>query len=359
MAEHVLLLVDGSPQSECATALAQYLAQRRGNDIVLVRATPEPVEGPRSEDEMVADVSATAETLRERGVNVTATIVKGQPVDVIIDISREYQAQLVIMPSPTGAGLGRWVHGSLADSILHRAAVPLLLVPSACRRTWYRTEESRMGSVLVPLDGSEAAEAVLGPAIALADAFDARSLLVRVVELAGFTALPNASCLVSDLEAEHAEATRYLRSIAASLRAQGRPVELRDVIGFAGPAIAALADEDEVVAIALTTQGKGGQSRFIKNTVADAVLRHASVPVLIISPESAAVETAPEQGGREAGGRPIVSLQGDEVAIVERALGELRRNAAGDDALVRSVDRLLHRLARSRVIARGRAVRQN
>jgi nucleotide-binding universal stress UspA family protein len=62
------------------------------------------------------------------------------------------------------SGLGRWVYGSVAESVLHGTTVPVLLARAGAEIP--RAEAVRR--VLVPLDGSSFAEAALPPAATFA-----------------------------------------------------------------------------------------------------------------------------------------------------------------------------------------------
>src|SRR5919202_6464233 len=89
------------------------------------------------------------------------------------------------------------------------------------------------GYVLVPLDGSAAAEAALPHAQALAERFGARVTLMRVTAApetliaqaaGGAPGVPDAGPMIDPtpvVEAEHAEASSYLERVAERLRGSG------------------------------------------------------------------------------------------------------------------------------------------
>ena len=76
-------------------------------------------------------------------------------------------------------GLGRWLYGSVADEVLRRVPVPVLLVSAVCAQTWAQDQPLR---VVAPLDGSDLAEEALGPARDLAATLGNELLLLGVVE---------------------------------------------------------------------------------------------------------------------------------------------------------------------------------
>ncbi len=152
--------------------------------------------------------------------------------------------------------------------------------------------------VLVPLDGSAFAEQVLEPASAFGRTMGSEFVLVRVVEPMvrggdrenALTAPPEPG-LVRRLQLLHdeekAKAGTYLDGMADRLRKQGFRVETQVVVSEQA-AVALLDAVKNVQAdvIALSTHGRRGLSRLFLGSVADKVLRGASIPVLIHRPGS-------------------------------------------------------------------------
>jgi nucleotide-binding universal stress UspA family protein len=201
------------------------------------------------------------------------------------------------------SGLGRWLFGSVADQVLRRAEVPVLLVPAAsaaAQNAWCDDDPLR---VLVPLDGSPAAEAVLEALLPLAGATRVRALLLRVVE-------PRPPCRPAaggpgfgvppaiDQTAEVAAARRYLEAVADVLRPTGAAVAVHATVGYPEAEIAALAHKGHVDLVAMTTQGRTGLARVVLGGVATAAVQLAGVPLLLVRPgglrQTAAAE-APEE----------------------------------------------------------------
>ncbi len=138
--------------------------------------------------------------------------------------------------------------------------------------------------VLVPLDGSDLAEAILPFAEKLAGPIDSEVILLRVVEpLAPAAALAAAGVPAPDeLFLRQLEARRYLDEIARRLEDKG--LRVRTLLGH-GPAaseIVAVARSERADLIAMSTHGRGGLGRLLFGSVAEAVLRAAPVPVLLI-----------------------------------------------------------------------------
>ena len=148
--------------------------------------------------------------------------------------------------------------------------------------------------IVVPLDGSPLAEQVLPHVEALARAFDSTVTLVRatsppgpiIVDTAGTLPVGGPGAPVVDptplVEAEREAAARYLEELVDRLRGQGIAVESSLPEGGAADAIGAQARALGADLIAMTTHGRGGLGRLVFGSVADAVLRQAPCPVLLV-----------------------------------------------------------------------------
>ncbi len=148
--------------------------------------------------------------------------------------------------------------------------------------------------ILVPLDGSELAEAVLPTVKALAEGFASEITLLRVVlppNLMG--GMPDFTEVYMEVfEAMHRDASDYIEAQEAAWRTAGFNVNGRIIDGESiADIILDVADELDVDAIAMSTHGRGGIRRWVFGSVADKVLQHAHVPILLVRTQPAAEET--------------------------------------------------------------------
>ncbi len=90
---------------------------------------------------------------------VETTTAVGEAADTIVEEIGVRRPDLVVMSTHGRSGIRRWIYGSVADEVMRRAPVPVLLVPAACPGEW---PSNRAPRVLLPLDGSELAEGALG-----------------------------------------------------------------------------------------------------------------------------------------------------------------------------------------------------
>ena len=145
--------------------------------------------------------------------------------------------------------------------------------------------------ILVALDGSEFAEQVVPHVEALATTFGSVVTLVRATTSDRSLMHPPAhmvpaSGLLADhitmVEAEHQAASSYLADVAQQLSNRNVTVAWEVVPGSAADVIVAVAGRLPADLIAMTTHGEGGLGRLVFGSVADAVLRRAPCPILLV-----------------------------------------------------------------------------
>jgi nucleotide-binding universal stress UspA family protein len=145
--------------------------------------------------------------------------------------------------------------------------------------------------VLVALDGSTACETVLRFLMEIASPLDMTVMLLHVLEPIT-PQIVEGTIVVDDIEARRHEAEEYLAPISAALRSQGVDTAWAIRRGRPADEILAAAQEGGADLIAMATHGRTGLGRLLFGSVAEAVLRRATVPVFMIrSPHP--VEAAP------------------------------------------------------------------
>ena len=140
--------------------------------------------------------------------------------------------------------------------------------------------------ILVPLDGSELAEKALDYAVGLAKMTGAELVLIRIPVLeqvlaAAATALDTYHLEMSFDKSEQ-DAKRYFSELMVDY--DGGDVAVRPLIVPGSPAevIGKTAVAEQVDLIVISSHGRTGWRRLVLGSVAEAVLREATVPVLLI-----------------------------------------------------------------------------
>jgi nucleotide-binding universal stress UspA family protein len=125
----------------------------------------------------------------------------------------------------------------------------------------------RLSRILVPLDGSTTAEAVLSHLRRIIDRHESQLILLQAESQAP---------TVGEEDAE-----KYLRRIAFRLTNDGYPTSHILRRGTAAEAILEVAGEEQVTLIAMTTHGRTGAARWVMGSVAEKVLQASPKPVLV------------------------------------------------------------------------------
>jgi nucleotide-binding universal stress UspA family protein len=230
-----------------------------------------------------AALNLDAEAIRAVGLRVETIVRRIHPVRaddvarVIAEVADEQQAELIVMSTHVRGGPGRWVYGSVADSVLQRSTTPVLLVSPHVDRPLPTDRRLR---VLVPLDGSELAEEAIETADLLGEALDAELTLLQVVELPSYPL----HYLPYNQDAELGAARRYLQTQVDRLQAQDKRVTARATVGNPSWAVARVARDVEADVVMMATHGRTGLARLVLGSVATATLHQTNVPVLLVRP---------------------------------------------------------------------------
>ena len=136
---------------------------------------------------------------------------------------------------------------------------------------------------IVPLDGSVVAEGIIPFLLEIAGPLDMEVVLVRVVVPIPPSVIEGSRHVeLDDVEKRRLEAEEYLTPITADLRAKGIRVTTQVRRGEATAEILAGAKAAGADLIAMTTHGRSGLGRLLFGSVAEAVLRHAEIPVFLM-----------------------------------------------------------------------------
>ena len=136
----IVVPLDGSTLAEGALARAVELAVSAGARLVLLRAAlAHALPGADLIDaqvEVVSDAETYLEKVAERvralGVrDVRCSVWYGAPAPAIIDAAALNHADLIVMMTHGRSGLGRFVMGSVAESVLRGTTTPILLLREA------------------------------------------------------------------------------------------------------------------------------------------------------------------------------------------------------------------------------------
>jgi len=293
MYTNILVPLDGSARAEAVLPYAQWLAERGGASLTLVRAThphfslgDAGFQERRAVAETERYLAVLADELIAHGFRVqTGVPYGGSAAAWIVEEVGMRHADMVVMATHERSGPDRWLHGSVAEAVVGRANAPVLLVrvPNSPRAVECFRDERPV--LVVPLDGSSLAEAALPGAITLARTLRGRILAVRVVPAPG-QRVAIVKGEVAFVGSEHSilvnDSRGYLAGIVGRLADAGVGAEALVCQGEPATAIAEVAAEHTAAAVVMATHGLTGVARTIMGSVAGEVLHRTQCPVLLV-----------------------------------------------------------------------------
>ena len=139
--------------------------------------------------------------------------------------------------------------------------------------------------ILVPLDGSHRAERAIPIAARLARTSGGSVVLVRVVSTPAefwpsLVSEPNMAQTIVDTDL--ADTKKYLAGITTASELDGVPTETVVLFGPPASTILSVAHSSHADLIVLCSHGYTGMTRWVLGSVAEKVIRHASIPVFVL-----------------------------------------------------------------------------
>lgn len=298
----ILVPVDGEHFGEHALPLALGIARRAGAEVRLVHVHSSMQSAfqtglPYYHDGLDALLRQRRKEYLEElsrrlskisSVAVKPALLEGQDVIETLCAAASNGTDLVVMATHGRGPLGRLFLGSVADQLVQRLSVPLLLARGH-QAPADLTGDPFPRHILVPLDGSRLAEQILEPALALGSLTRAEHTLLQVLPFQSDFSLGFAGSVILGPAGDQRriQARRYFRRLSEKLGDRGPRVRTRIVHDEQSTpkAILDFARTRDVDLIALATRGRGGLARVFRGSVADRVVRGASVPVLLYRPD--------------------------------------------------------------------------
>lgn len=276
---------DGSAASKHAVRWASVEAATRGSTLRIVScysvpvvASPWipsiPIDLEAIEQSARDDVRAQVDELLGRypDLAVETAVVLGQPGDTLVGLG---PSSSMIVVGASGAGAARTaVLGSVAHDVARTAPCPVVLVPEV-----EIVEE--ISAIVVGVDGSPSSERAVEWAIDEADLHGAE---LRVVHAWEYPYSPIAGDDRQAREITEIDADLVLQQAVAAARERGASAVTGSTVeGGAAAALTAAAEDAQLLVVG--SRGRGGFRSLLFGSVAHAVARHASCPVVVLRDE--------------------------------------------------------------------------
>ncbi len=141
MFEKILVATDGSEHGEKAAKIAIELAKLSGGTVTAIYVADTSRTSHLPDDMLLFSIRElllkegnealdfVENQAKEAGVNFERALVEGNPGEEIINYAKKNGTDIIIMGSVGRTGMDKFLLGSVAEKVVRRSAVPVLLIP--------------------------------------------------------------------------------------------------------------------------------------------------------------------------------------------------------------------------------------
>ena len=298
MLSRIIVPLDGAAVSEAAVPRAVEIARRTGATLTLLHVVRRPVRADASLMEIATEqgrlegeryLERVARDVRASGrIDIRTTMLEGPVATAICTDAGSDHTTLIVMTTHGQSGWHRTWIGSIADTVVRRARVPVMLV-----RVGPRPRSAATGRdlrVLVALDGTPCSDEILAPL--REGAFGSQAvyrLLTVVAPVASLHSVGTLGYPVLDYDDEATAlavrgARAHLLAVADQLWSNEPGIAIEcDVIVGDNPARAVVDAAAMADVVAMATHGHT-VSRVLLGSVTDKVLRGSACDLLLCHP---------------------------------------------------------------------------
>jgi nucleotide-binding universal stress UspA family protein len=282
MTAPIVVGVDGTGSGLDAVALAARLAQATGDPLIVACVYPE---GRLSSGDAAAAVRGpaakaleAAEALAEEAAAEYRTVPSSSPARGLAELAEEEDAAMVVVGSHRSGAFGRVASGSTAERLLHGSGCPVAVAPRGYRQR-VTDKLRRVGVAFVDTpDGYEAVRYAAD--LAARSGLPLTLFSVVGVHINWFVpeaVRPEEETVPIEVRKDYQEALdRALAGLPDGVQTSGELLygEVVDELSMVG--------ERGVDLLVCGSRGYGPVRRVLLGTVSAALVRQASVPVLVV-----------------------------------------------------------------------------
>jgi nucleotide-binding universal stress UspA family protein len=283
MYENILVSFDDSEFSRAALRESSQWVKRHGGKITIVHAVyfdeEEFTIAPEQREKRLALGKSVCfqsrQTLAsEFGIEAESLVCEGDAAEVILNIAREKNCDLIAMGTHGRKGLGRLIMGSVTSSVMVRSPMDVLVVKKPCDEC-----TGTYKSILLPFDGSEFSKKALLRGCQLAQIEGAPVTVLYVIpryeEMIGFFKTDSIRKSLRD------EAEKIIET-AKGIAGQGSTIRTEIQEGQTDDEIITAASRLKSDLIIMGTYGWRGVNKAIMGSTTERVIANASCPVLAV-----------------------------------------------------------------------------
>jgi nucleotide-binding universal stress UspA family protein len=323
MFQRILVPLDGSKYAELAIVAAARLARASAGSLILTHIVPSIAEianNPEMQVTVTQDVRLVTsadnylDTVKQRYVDELAnTKVEVDVVEVdatstgILSATNLEQVDLIVMCVQEETFFSHWLFRHIPRHAIRRSTVPVLLL-NECGKLLNAQDIAHPFHVLIPLDGSALAEAILEPVAQLLAALTlpGQQVIVQLLDVIDDAHIKGHSHNEYMQQYEHMrdEAVAYLKTVAERIERDWRirPTVISSIL-LNSEVTGTILRQAERVAdahapagcdlIAMSTHGRDGVQRLLHGSVTEDVLESSRFPLFVVTPALAQKHALP------------------------------------------------------------------
>jgi nucleotide-binding universal stress UspA family protein len=240
-------------------------------------------------DELMKDVTTKLMDLKARavalGIPVQSYVATGIPSEEVSAVARTQGVELIVVGTRGKTGLEHILLGSTAERIIRMAPCPVLTVPMVKQRVVGSSGTEKPSTtpkrMLVPVDFSDCSLNAFEYGALIAQRSKISMTLLHVLEPVSYGldfTLPH----VAQHESIKTAVTKRLSELASALTAVGLTSDFLISGGLPVDSVLNMARAQSIDMIVMGTHGRRGLSHTLFGSVAEAILRRSSCPVLTV-----------------------------------------------------------------------------
>ena len=288
MFDRILVPLDGSKLAEQVFPYVTELARAFGSEVILIEVCePEESQYEHTCEIYLSNVAEQVGSNIEEGagtVKVRAVVLVGRPAEEIVSYAEKNDISLIIMTSHGRSGIMPQCLGSTAYKVLQRVVIPSMVV-RVIEPLAESSKDGLFGRILVPLDGSERAEAVLPYVMELMRKLNSEVILLQVVASGKHVHTIGGLDYVyfgdRDADSMKISTQKYLGKVRTRL--VGKKDSIRCEVRTGDPVreIVKCANETDSRLIAISSHGHSGIERWAYGSVTYKILQSSNQAVLV------------------------------------------------------------------------------
>lgn len=236
---------------------------------------------PKVDDDAIADakqrLSAATEAALPEGKSAAVDVRSGRVIDNVSKVARCYDADVLLLGTPTRSLLTEKIFGSTTTGIAKQLDIPLVILRPQLISTYRRQElamrcQTLFTHLLVPFDGSNSAKCLVSQikAAAQANGYPKQCTLCWVID----------ECIRVELRESEESVQQQLDEVKADLESVGIEIFTEIRQGDPQPEILKSAEVNDISAIAICSGKAKGILKWSVPSFTSALLRSSWHPVI-------------------------------------------------------------------------------